>query len=204
MENVKKLVLMLNLYGNFLPFPLSLLINLNEPVIFENKMYIKLCFDFLFGEIKNAGLGLSYFGFELMNTECSNYEGTNFIEDFGIVASLSYLEINERRKMLQVHTEHIVQQITFIDVKSDANNPDNKSKYFAVAKLPFSNISKGLFIECENVDDIQNITFTVNDQKQLNYNKLMLKLKCQKINASVLYIPFTPFYISNADFQQAS
>ena len=189
MVNVKKLVLILELCSGNLHFPLSLLINLNEPIICEGKMYINLCFDFLFGEIKNVGLGFSDFVFKLINTENTDVYGINFIEDFGLLTNLSYLELSERRRIVQNNFEHIVQQITFIDIRTDINDQNKKTNIYNVY-LPFSNISKGLFVECDNVDNINNIILKMDEHERLNYNKILLKLKCQKISNNLLYIPF--------------
>ena len=56
LDDVKRFVLNMSIGGAIIQqFPLSLLINLKEPIICDGKMYINLCFDMLFGSIKLIG-----------------------------------------------------------------------------------------------------------------------------------------------------
>ena len=150
---VKNLLLSMTIGGLIQQFPLSLLINLNEPVICEQKMYINLCFNMLFGEIKAIGLANHDTNFDIKTI---NNERLDFINSYGIVAKFTYLDTEERHQINQNTFEELIQQISFINVKADINDDRQTSDIYELRNLAFNNISKGLFIECDNEDKLNN------------------------------------------------
>jgi hypothetical protein len=184
-EDVKHLVLNMFIGGQLIQqFPLSLLINLNEPIMCDGKMYINLCFDMLFGGIKLIGLQ-----YRDVRVEFKNDNALSCISSYGIVSKLTYLDIEERRNLAESRFEEVIQQLSFIDIMTDLNDVTQMSNVYDIC-LPFTNISKGFFIECNNVDNLNNINLKFNSQERFNLNRFLVRTKCKKINQNLLYFPF--------------
>ena len=185
-SDVKKLILNMVIGGQTMQqFPLSLLINLNEPIICDEKMYINLCFDMLFGDLKLIGLQYHDVRFKFVQNE-----SLNCISSYGIVSKLTYLDSQEWRDISQRACEDIIQQISFINVKTDINDPSQTSDIYELRRLPFCHISKGFFIECENVDNLNNIHLKFNNEDRFDLDRFLIRTKCKKINQNLLYFPF--------------
>jgi hypothetical protein len=185
LDDVKKLVLNMSIGGQTMQqFPLGLLINLNEPMICDEKMYINLCFDMLFGGIKLIGLP-----YHEVKVEFKNNDALSCISSYGIVSKLAYLDTEERRNLAESQFEEVIQQLSFINVMTDLNDITQTSNVYDIC-LPFTNISKGFFIECNNVDNLNNINLKFNIQDRFNLNRFLVRTKCKKINENLLYFPF--------------
>ncbi len=186
LTNIKKLVLDMEIGGQMIQqFPLSLLINLNEPIICDEKMYINLCFDMLFGDIKLIGLQ-----YHEVKVKIRSNNVVSCISNYGIVSKLTYLDTDERRNIAQNPREEFIQQISFINVMTNLNDINQTSNIYDISDLPFSNISKGFFIECNNVDYLNEIYLKFNSQDRFNLNRFLVRTKCKKINQNLLYFPF--------------
>ena len=180
--DVKKLVLIMKIGGRKIEqFPIGLLINFNEPIICDDKMYINLCFDMLFVDIKLCGLYLNDISFDFVI--CNN-ESLNYISTFGIVVKQTFLSADEILSFNKP-SEKIIQQISIIDVKYAST-----TNIFQLNRLPFLLISKGFFIECENINNLNNILLKLNNLERFNYNQFLLQTKCKKITQNLLYFPF--------------
>ena len=186
LQDIKKLVLIMEIGGNKVQqFPLSLFMNLNEPIICDSKMYINLCFDMLFGKINLIGLEYHEVKFGFSRPLYNNNE-LNCLSRFGIVCKQTYVDATERRLLVTNYSESFIQQLSFINVKTDVNQT---SDIFHV-RLPFSYISKGFFIECENVDHLNYINLQFNYVDRFNLNRFLIRSKCRKINQYLLYFHF--------------
>jgi hypothetical protein len=185
LQDIKKLTLNMEIGGQKIQqFPLSLLVNLNDPILCDDKMYINLCFDMLFGELKMIGLQYHEVRFLF-----SRDNDLSCISRYGIVSKITYLDTQERRNLAQNSCEDIIQQFSFIDVKTDINDSSQASDSYEL-RLPFNSISKGFFIECENVDNLNNIYLRLNEGDRFNLNRFLIRTKCKKINQNLLYFPF--------------
>lgn len=183
LNDIKKLILTMIIGGQIIQqLPLSLLINLNEPLISEGKMYINLCFDMLFGNLKMIALYHHVVKFQLSQNE--------IISDYGITTTQTYLDMVERRDMYQNSHEELIQQLSFVDIKVDMNDETQTSDTFDLRYLPFNLISKGFFIQCENVDNLNNILLKFNGEDRFDLNRFLIMRKCKKINQNLLYLPF--------------
>lgn len=185
LDDVKNLVLNMLIGGQIIQqFPLSLLINLNDPIICDGKMYINLCFDMLFGDLKLIGLQ-----YHEAKVEFKNNDSLSCISRYGIVSKLTYLDTEERRNLAQNQFHEVIQHLSFIDVMTDLNDASQMSNVYDI-NLPFTRISKGFFIECNNVDNLNNIYLKFNGQDRFNLNRFLVRTKCKKINENLLYFPF--------------
>ena len=184
-QYIEKLTLNMEIGGRKIQqFPLSLLVKLNQPILCDGKLYINLCFDMLFGELKI--IGLQYHDVRLF---FSRDNDLSCISRYGIVSKLTYVDSQERRNLAQNSFEDIIQQFSFIDIKADINDERQTTDSYEL-RLRFSDISKGLFIECENVDNLNNIYLRFNGSDRFNLNRFLIRTKCKKISQHLLYFPF--------------
>jgi hypothetical protein len=188
LDDVKKIILTMSIGDSIIQqFPLSLLINLNEPILCDGKMYINLCFDMLFGSLKLIGLQRHEVRFEFKNNDA-----LNCISRYGLVSKLTYLDIDERRDIAMNSHETEIQQISFINIMTDLNDINQSSNVYEIT-LPFGyfrNISKGFFIECNNVDNLNSLILKFDDTERFQLNRFLVRTKCKKINQNLLYFPF--------------
>lgn len=179
-QDVKKLVLNMKIGGVIIQqFPLSLLTELHEPIMCDGKMHIHLCFDVLFGDIARIGL-LSH---EVVFSFSSNV-ALSCIMHYCIVGTLTYVSMLERRNLQILPREHIIHQITLVDASTDI--PLDK----CMLELPFSHISKGFFIECENINNLNSILLHLNQEERFKLDRLFIRTKCKQITQNLIYFPF--------------
>ena len=79
--------------------------------------------------------------------------------------------------------QHIIQTLESTEITCP--NQRNEFRY----RMMFGNIHKGFFIECENVDEINEIRLQLNGQDRTYYNRFLVRTKCIKINQHLLYFP---------------
>lgn len=183
LNDIKKLILTLEIGDSTIQqLPLNLLMNLNTPIMNEGKMYINLCFDMLFGDIKLIGFQWHTVKFKLSQNE--------IISEYGVTSTITFLNMDERRRLYEDPHQNLIQQISFIDIKVDLNDDTQTSDIFDLIYLPFESISKGFFIQCDNVDNLNNILLKFNGMDRFNLNRFLIMTKCKKINQNMLYLPF--------------
>ena len=159
-----------------LNIPLRFMMYLKNYEICDNKFYISIPFQMFCDDIKLICLQFHEVRFKLTNTE-NNFTSCKLISK-GI-----YYDNPIRREMAQNHHEHIIQQLASTEISCP--NQRNEFKY----QMPFDNIHKGFFIECENVDEINEIKLQLNDNDRTFYNRFLVRTKCIKINQQLLYFP---------------
>lgn len=152
--------------------PLKFLLHFNKFEIYKNKFYLDLSFDLFIEEILIPKSHYLYFIFELINVN-NDIVSCNLI--MRITHCFSF--INNTRK-------NILQYLSSVQL-----NDINGRNYFEY-KLPFNGIIKGLFIECDNINNINNLILTLNDNINIQYNHFLIKINCIKISDKLLYYPF--------------
>jgi hypothetical protein len=186
MSDVKKLVLVLKINGRLVhQFPLSLLMNLNDPIEEDGNMYINLCFDMFLGEIILIGLQFADVVFEILHNNDTS-DSSPILSKFSIIGRLTYVDMEERRSLARNHYETVIQQISWINV----NSVVNESNIYNLSNLPFEGISKGVFIECEHINSLRTIELTFNERERFKLDRFLIRIKCKKINNNLLYFPF--------------
>lgn len=184
LNDVRKLILTMTVGGiKFQQFPISLLIDLHEPIMSEGKMYINLCFDMFFKDFKIVRLmrGVNV-SFQLNQNE--------IISDYGILTTNTYLDSDIRQEMAELCRKELIQQISFVEIKVDLNDETHTSDTFDLCNLPFYSISKGFFIQCDDVNNLNNIRLAFDECERFNLNRFLIMTKCKKINCNLLYLPF--------------
>jgi len=160
-----------------LSIPLRFMLHLKNYEICDNKIYVEIPFQMFFDEIKLIALRYHDIKFKLTNA------GTNFTF-CKLISKGIYYDNEIRNQIIQNPHEELVQQLNSIEITS--SNPRNEFKY----KVPFEGIHKGFYIECENVDEINEISLVLNVlNARFIYNRFFLRTKCVKISKQLLYIP---------------
>lgn len=182
LTDIKNFIVRFTLGGRDIQeLPLSLLMNLNEPIISGENVYINLCFDMLFGKLVLIGLQYSEVTVDLVGDDIS------CITKFSIVSKQSYVEGLERKHLIKPFQE-CIQQISFMHIVPDGNIGETNIVYSV--NLDFIHISKGIFIECDNVNDLSCIKLKFNNLERFNLDRFLILTKCKKITQSLLYLPF--------------
>lgn len=159
-----------------LNIPLRFMMYLKNYEICDNKFYISIPFQMFCDDIKLICLQFHDVRFKLTNTEY-NFTSCKLISK-GI-----YYDNPIRREMAQNNHEHIIQTLSSSEIS--CLNQRNEFKY----RMSFDSIHKGFFIECENVDEINEIKLQLNGCDRTFYNRFLVRTKCVKINQHLLYFP---------------
>jgi hypothetical protein len=165
-------------------FPLNLLINLSEPIYCDNKIYIKTHFETFFGNIPHVAIQDTIIEFSLSNfTNLSQ-----FIEKFGLICNFTFLDTDERRRLAINDYTKIFQELSWIEFNMRNIITNNNTYKF---HINFESVSKGFFIECNNINNLSEIQLLVqNSAVRFCLNKFLIQTKCVKINENMLYFPF--------------
>lgn len=160
-----------------LNIPLRFMMYLKDYEICDNKFYVSIPFQMFCDDIKLICLQFHEVRFKLTNTE-NNFTSCKLISK-GI-----YYDTPIRQEMNQNNHQDIIQQLASTELTC-TNEGRNEFKY----RMPFDTIHKGFFIECENVDEINEIKLQLNGNDRTYYNRFLVRTKCVKINQQLLYFP---------------
>ncbi len=175
-------------------FPLSLLINLSEPTYCDNKIYVKMHFETFFGNIPHIAIQ-----YNIINFSLSNFINlSQFIERFGLICKLTFLDIEERRNMAQNDFLRVFQELSWIEFNmrniitiNNIHNFHTTNNNIYTFHTNFESLSKGFFIECNNINNLFEIQLLVHiSTVRFCLNKFLIQTKCVKINENMLYFPF--------------
>lgn len=161
---------------NVLNLPFKFLVLLNKPIISNNKVYVKLAPDMFITEFNNIIMNdekIFYPKFELI--------GADNFSNCKLIFKGKYQM--EGIKYSELEYNYFIQYLSLIDLKNINNN-------FVKCDLSLSHISKGFFISCDDVDQINEIKINLNDKCKSCYNTFFIKEKCVKIHQKLLYFPF--------------
>ena len=136
------------------------LLNLENYEIVDNELYVNLHFNIFFNPINQVGLQNHTVYYVLDGIE-------NNFESIHILSKGTYLDTDERRNLVQLSFSSIMQTIDSIQFNNVNQNLFRK-------KIVFNGVSKGLFIECDNINYINNITLRLNGYDRLSYNKFLM------------------------------
>jgi hypothetical protein len=183
-----------NIYINFqigtqtlLNIPLSILWNLKEPEICDNKLYLQIPFEIFFGDIHIVGLQFREVTFNIVN----HMNLSNYVINYSLLCKTYIGDSQYRRNNLDT-SNCCIQQISSLDVKVSLDNPENVSNEFRIKTNLFPGFSKGFFIESGNINDLNNMKFYINGETRIDYNRFMVRNKCQRINNNMIFFPFNP------------
>ena len=165
---------------NIINIPLRFMMLLKEYEICDGKFYISIPFQMFCDDIILISLLFDQVKFRLTNTE-NNFASCKLISR-GV-----FYDTEIRRHMATNVHKHIIQFLVSTEI--NCLNQNNKFKYM-IPMILFESICKGFFIECENIDEINEIKLILNNQVKSNYNRFLVRTKCVKINQHLLYFPF--------------
>ena len=174
-------------YQTLLNIPLSILWNLKEPELCDNKLYLHIPFDMFFGGIYIVGLQFREVTFDIVN----HANLSNYVNGYSLLCKTYLGDVQYRRNNVDT-SNCCIQQISSLEVKVSLNNPENVSNEFRIKTNLFPGFSKGFLIESNNINELSDIKFYINGETRINYNRFMIRNKCERINNNMIFFPFNP------------
>lgn len=191
--------------------PLRFLIELNSCELVDNDVYIKIPFDMFMNEIPMYCIQYCEITFTLTNAEtivssCKMISRCTYMdrkERLGLIANSTFDVKTKKGKPIQEIMTNIygpayecsqkpIQEI--IQQLSLTNIHFSEPVYECSQKLICKRITKGFFMECDNVDYITHIKFDIKNNVFIRFNPFLVKTKCVKISQHLLYVPFNSEY----------
>lgn len=157
----------------YLSIPLRFMMNLKDYEIEDDNIYITIPFNLFFDNINLTNLPYHEVSFKLTFVN-NNFESCNLITENTLIDNLNTSQ-----------SQQIVQQLNSIEIES-SDGPLNEFN----CNIKFDNLHKGFYIECENVDDINELGLNLDGIQQILYNRYLVRRNCVKINQHLLYLPF--------------
>ena len=166
-----------------LSIPLRFMMNLKEYEICDNTFYITIPFEMFCDDIRVVALQYHDIVFRLTNTE-NNFRSCKLISK-GV-----FYDTNLRMPMARDPHEHIIQCLASTEIlcTNFLNGNEFQINQFNY-NMNFNGCHKGFFIESENVDQINEISLSLNTSQRFLYNRFLVRTKCIKINQHLLYLP---------------
>lgn len=163
-----------------LDIPLRFFMLLNNYEICDNKLYIQIPFEMFCDKFSMLSLPPNV---------TINFSLNGITNDFlncKLIIKRLYFDADVRRELARNQQTIFLQQLSSVEIY--AEEPKNIFKF----KAPFEGIHKGFYIECENVDNINNIQIKLNlvETPLIDYGRFLVKKKCVKVNSKLLYVPF--------------
>ena len=154
---------------------------LKEYDFIDNKFYITIPFQIFCDDIQIVSLVNRQIKFTLLNNE-------NNLLSCKLISKYTYYFLDERKKIAKNMKHVCIQLLSSVEL-----NCKNSSKTF-IHEINDYGLYKGFFIECENVDELNEITLLLgtdlnNLKIKTKYNCFLIKVKCIKINQNLLYFP---------------
>jgi hypothetical protein len=179
---------------NILKIPMSLLWNLKQPEIINNKLYLQIPFDMFFGNINLGGLR-NYeikFAIDYSNIHLAGNNSMNIYHAQPMNFDLLCRTYSIDQRNFQIHADvsnnNNIQQISSIQINT-LNNVN--SDEFRIRTNRFHGFIKGFFIESTHVFEyLQEIKFYTNQFIRFHYDTYLIRQKCVKISDDMIYFPF--------------
>ena len=164
---------------------LSLLNDLKAVQISNNKIYIPIPFNSLFGNINMNGLYYSTVKFIIQ--DC--YELSNYAQSFSLISKVFLYDNNERNRMSLNTSNYFIQQIGSLHVTPVPTSETADITNFQIKTNALNGPTKGFLIQC-GVDDLLSLKFYINNNIRIDYNQFLIQSVCVKISNNLLYMPF--------------
>jgi hypothetical protein len=169
--------------------PFSFLWNLEQPIIMENKVYLKIPFHMFFGNVRVCGLTnyIIKFSIEYSNI---NYNSQMYYHQHHVTFSLLCKTFFYGENIRFDTSNNCIQQINSIQLNTLHNESSDE---FRIRTNRFRGFVKGFFIESPNVfETMRDIKFFTNQFVRFHYDAYLIRQKCVKISDSIMYFPFHP------------
>jgi len=180
--------MMISLYvgtQHIIDFPLTLLWLLNEPQLVDNKIYIKIPFENFFGDINLITLNYSYD----IQLRINNNTLMNYVSQFDIMCKITIYSPHIRNQFIDM-SNNIIQHISSLSINTDITND---SLEYRIRTNNFSGLTKGFFIEADDIDeDLIEIKYYLDSFLIRNYDNFLIKNKTMKISNNLIYFAFNP------------
>jgi hypothetical protein len=89
-------------------------------------------------------------------------------------------------------SDNYIQQISSLEVSvsRDTSIQTQLSRDFTVNTNTFNGLTKGFFIESDNINQLMNIQFYINGHIRMNFNRFLISNKCVKMSDAMIFLPF--------------
>lgn len=171
--------------------PISFLFSYKNPQIIDNKLYIDIPLQFIFGDISLIGLNnQSNYILKIHNNSLQNY-----VYNFSLICKIKmYAEIDRNgfidMSFNMIH--NIIQKTESINVPSSEFQFNSSTMFNSNISL-FEGILKGIYIESPNIrNNLSELQFYVNSNLNRYYDKFLIRTKTTFINENLIYIGFNP------------
>lgn len=152
------------------------MIQLKNYEVNNDKIYITIPFEMFCDEIIIYALTHMQVKLILINA-------TNIFSSCKLIYKKFFYDVSVRKALIN-SPERIIQTLASVQLQSSI--PINNFRY----KLDFYGIHKGFFIECDNINEINEIILVFDHTVRFNYNKFLIKSNCVKITDQLIYLPF--------------
>lgn len=165
-----------------LSIPLRFMMHLKEYEVCENnQIYITIPFELFCGDIQLLRLQYHTVRFTLTNIE-------DHFASCKLISKGTYYDGSYRYGLIVNNHEEIIQQLSSIDVEVTSSPLLGEREFKYV--IPFHGMHKGFYIECENVNNIKEISLKLNGHDRFSYkNRFMMGMMCKKVSQQLLYLP---------------
>jgi hypothetical protein len=145
-----------------------------------------------FGNIHIVGLQFREVTFTLVN----HTNLTNYVSGYSLLCKTYTGDSQYRRNNMDI-SNCCIQQISSVEIHVSLENHEDTSDEFKIETNSFQGFSKGFFIETNNINELNNMRFFINDLIRIDYNRFMIRNKCQRINDNMLFLPFNADIVFN-------
>jgi hypothetical protein len=164
-------------------FPFTLLWNLQQPEIIDNKLYIYFPFKHFFGDIFLNNLYYHDAAFILVNyTSLANYASR--------CSLLCKTFIHSNQQITNSPSCNIIQQISSLEVMVSISEITQQTNEFVIKTTMFEGLIRGFFIESANIEELIELQFFINGHIRTNYDTFLIRNKCFKINNNMIFYSF--------------
>lgn len=160
----------------WLSVPLRFMLSLKKYEVCDGKIYVAIPFEMFYHGIIFFTISHNDVMIKLMNVEGE-------FASCKLISKQVYYDSEKRRKIAVSPYESIVQQLSSVEFVS----LNKKNEFDCV--LPFSGICKGFYVECDDVDGVNEISLKLDDNDRFVYNRFLVRTKCVKISERLLYVP---------------
>jgi hypothetical protein len=179
--------LVLNISGNpILQFPFSLLHALKPAVKYDNKIYLSIPFQQLFGKIDMNILHYSNIDFSIEHF----HELSNYSHQFSLISKVYIQEETERHNTINngYNGRKFIQQMSSLSITVPYNSTVSKRSFHLPTSLLFGQ-TKGFLIQ-GNIAELTSIKFYVNNILRFDYDPFLISTACAKVSDNLIYMPF--------------
>lgn len=162
--------------------PLDMYAHLETPVKINNKIIMKLPFDYLLGQFILIAHQYHPINYKII----FNSKYRQFFSNISMGIELTYIKSMERVNCVLKSHNYLVQCIQSEIIDLNILNRESKMEFIQIVN--FKDKTKGYFIQ-GNIDELVNVELYLNDHLRYSYDEIMIYEFCHRISKNLIYIP---------------